>query len=84
MIVVNLDPYITQSGIIQIPLEMLGLKEDQPIYYTDLLNNRKYIWNGREQVCRIEPHQIPAHIFQIYSKVKKNKTLIILCENNER
>jgi len=65
LMVVNLDPYHTQSGWIQLPLESLGLKPDQSYQLHDLLNDSQYTWWGEFNYVELNPHVSPAHLFWI-------------------
>ncbi|AFZ19456.1 alpha-1,4-glucan--maltose-1-phosphate maltosyltransferase [Allocoleopsis franciscana] len=65
LMVVNLNPYHTQSGWIHLPLESLGIKPDQPYQVHDLLNNAQYTWEGGSNYVELNPHITPAHLFWI-------------------
>jgi starch synthase (maltosyl-transferring) len=65
LMVVNLDPHHTQSGWINLPLESLGLKPDQPYQVHDLLNDAQYTWSGEFNYVELNPQVTPAHIFWI-------------------
>lgn len=65
LMVVNLDPFHTQSGWIYLPLESLGFKPDQPYQLDDLLNDAQYTWSGEFNYIELNPHITPGHIFWI-------------------
>jgi starch synthase (maltosyl-transferring) len=65
LMVVNLNPYHTQSGWVYLPLESLGIKPDQPYQLHDLLNNAQYTWEGEYNYVELNPHITPAHLFWI-------------------
>lgn len=65
LMVVNLDPYYTQSGWLFLPLESLGLKPDQPYQVHDLLNDAQYTWSGAFNYVELNPQVSPAHIFWV-------------------
>jgi len=71
LVVVNLDPAHTQSGWVRIPLEELGIHPQQPYLVHDLLSEEKYIWHGERNFVQIDPHAVPAHIFRIRKRMKR-------------
>lgn len=71
IIVVNLDPYHTQTGFLTIPLEKLGIDETMPYLVDDLLTLERYIWQGRRQFIKLNPHLSPAHLFKVRPKMRK-------------
>lgn len=71
VMVVNLDPYHTQSGWVTLPLERLGLDTRQPYLVHDLLGNDRYIWEGERNYVELNPQVIPANILRIRKKLKR-------------
>lgn len=67
LVVVNLDPYHTQSGWLRIPADELGLDKHKPYQVHDLLNDQQYIWQGERNYIELNPHKASAHIFRIKS-----------------
>jgi len=65
IIAVNMDVYNTQSAMVKIPLEKLGLRADQPYSVTDLLSGSKYRWQGEWNFIELNPYAMPAHIFRV-------------------
>lgn len=65
LVVVNLSPYHTHSGWVQLDLEPLGLDPDHPFQVQDLLTNAYYRWDGARNYIEINPYSSPAHIFRI-------------------
>ncbi len=63
--VVNLDPHHAQEGWVHLPLDKLGLSEEQPFGVHDLLGDERYVWQGRDNYVRLDPHVLPAHIFSV-------------------
>lgn len=70
-VVVNLDPYHVQSGWIKVPIDIYGISADQPYLAHDLLSDDKYIWQGEKNYVELNPRIIPAHIFKIRKRLKK-------------
>jgi starch synthase (maltosyl-transferring) len=68
--VVNLDPYDTQSGWTQLDLGALGLDDAGAYQVHDLLGGARYTWQGANNFVRLDPHVLPAHVFQIHPRVR--------------
>ena len=71
LVVVNLNPFHTQSGWIKIPLSTLGIDPKQPYLVHDLLSDDKYIWQGESNYVEINPLISPAHIFRVRKRLKQ-------------
>jgi starch synthase (maltosyl-transferring) len=71
IIVVNLDPFHTQSGWVRIPVKELGLGEHQPYMVHDLIGDDKYIWEGARNFVQIDPQVMPGNIFRVRKKLKR-------------
>jgi starch synthase (maltosyl-transferring) len=71
LIVVNMDPHHVQSGWVDLPVDQLGIPDDQPFMVHDLLGDAKYIWKGSRNFVELDPHLLPAHIFRIHGSLKK-------------
>ena len=71
LIVVNLDPYHTQSGWVEVPVNTFGIGTDQPYMVHDLLTNDKYIWHGEKNYVELRLNPIPAHILKIRKRLKR-------------
>lgn len=68
--VVNLDPRHTQSGMVTLPLDALGLDGDRSYQAHELLSGARYLWNGPRNFVEINPHAIPAQIFRFRRRVR--------------
>ncbi len=71
LIVVNLDPFHTQSGWVRFPLKEFGMGSDQPYLVHDLISDDKYIWQGERNYVELNPHILPARIFKIRKRLKR-------------
>lgn len=71
LVVVNLDPYHTQSGWVTVPIRELGILPDQPYLVHELLTNDKYIWHGERNYVELNPAVSPAHILRVRRRMKK-------------
>jgi len=73
LIVVNVDPFHTQSGWVKLPLDELQIQPDQQILVYDLLSTDKYFWQGPQNYVELNPHVLPVHIFKVYRKRKREQ-----------
>lgn len=73
VVVVNLSPYYTHSGWIDLDLEALGLDAGQTYQVHDLLSDARYLWSGNRQYVELNPHAIPAHIFRIRHRMRRER-----------
>ncbi len=65
LMVVNIDPYNTQSGSVSLHLESLGLDPHQPYQVYDLLTDNQYTWSGEHNYVELNPYIMPAHVFWV-------------------
>lgn len=74
LVVVNLDPYYTQSGWVDLPLDTLGLDPNRAYQMHDLLTDARYLWHGSHNYVELNPQSIPAHIFCIrrYARTERD------------
>jgi starch synthase (maltosyl-transferring) len=73
LVVVNLDPNHAQSAWVDLKLETLGLERDQPFQVHDLLTGGRYLWHGSRNFVRLDPQQVPAHIFRVRRRVRTER-----------
>jgi starch synthase (maltosyl-transferring) len=71
VVVVNLDPYHTQSGMVDLPLDAFHLDSGQPYQMHDLLTDARYIWQGSRNYVELDPQRLPAHIFCVRRRVRR-------------
>jgi starch synthase (maltosyl-transferring) len=65
LVVVNLDFQHTQSGWVDLSLPALGLKANASYQVQDLLTEARYRWLGARNYVQLDPHILPAHLFQV-------------------
>ncbi len=65
LVAVNTDPYHTQWGNIDLNLEALGIKPDQPFQVHDLLTDLRFRWQGDHATVGLDPGSLPAHVFAV-------------------
>ncbi len=71
LIVVNLDPFHIQSGWVKFPLAEFEIDSEQPYLVHDLISDDKYIWQGERNYVELNPHILPARIFRIRKRLKR-------------
>jgi starch synthase (maltosyl-transferring) len=64
LVVINLDAYNMQQGMLQLPLSDLGVWHGHHIKVTDLITDYTYDWNEEWNFVRLHP-AMPFHIFKI-------------------
>lgn len=70
LVVVNLDPYHTQSGWVELPAdEYVG--DSSGLYQMhDLLTGARFVWHGRHNYIELDPRYSPAHIFRLRRHIR--------------
>ncbi|MGI0090155.1 MAG: alpha-1,4-glucan--maltose-1-phosphate maltosyltransferase, partial [Nitrososphaerales archaeon] len=63
LVAVNLDPFLTHSGTVKVPLRDLGIDLSEPYKVKDLITGNEYHWRGESNYVRIDPSVEPAHVF---------------------
>lgn len=71
LVVVNLDPFHPQAGWLHVPIKAFGLAPDQPYLSHDLLSDDKYIWHGERNHIQLDPNVLPAHIFKVRKRLRR-------------
>lgn len=70
LVVVNLNPYYTHSGWVELELQALGLDQEHSYQVHDLLSDSRYLWHGSRNYVEINPHIVPAHIFRVNRRLR--------------
>ncbi|HKI00371.1 MAG TPA: alpha-1,4-glucan--maltose-1-phosphate maltosyltransferase [Thermoanaerobaculia bacterium] len=65
LVAVNLDAHQPQAAWLELDLEALGLAPDEPFEVHDLLTGARYPWHGSRNFVRLDPNQVPAHVFRV-------------------
>jgi len=68
--VVNLDPHHKQSGWVELPMDVLGLRDRRDFQVHDLITGQRFLWNGPRNYVELDPQVMPAHIFRLRRHVK--------------
>jgi starch synthase (maltosyl-transferring) len=71
--VVNLDPHQPQSGWVDLDVDALKLDGEQPYQVHDLLSEQRYIWRGRHNYVMLDPKRLPAHVFRLRRRVRREQ-----------
>ncbi|PIQ95900.1 MAG: alpha-1,4-glucan--maltose-1-phosphate maltosyltransferase [Nitrospinae bacterium CG11_big_fil_rev_8_21_14_0_20_56_8] len=73
LVVVNLDPFHTQSGWLHLDCRVLGLDATGSYQAHDLLSDSRYLWHGSRNFVELNPGVCPAHIFLIRRRIHTEK-----------
>lgn len=68
--VVSLDPYHAHHGWTSLDLDALGLAPDQEFQVHDVIGGATYQWRGAYNYVELNPHVLPAHVFQVRGRVR--------------
>jgi starch synthase (maltosyl-transferring) len=71
--VVNVDPHHTQTGMVTLPLEALGIDRDRSYQAHELLSGARYIWNGPRNYIELNPYSTPAQIFRFRRRIRSER-----------
>ncbi len=63
--VVNLDPFLVQTGWVDLDLDVLGLGPSDTFEVYDLLADHSYRWRGSRNYVALRPAEMPAHVFRV-------------------
>ncbi len=70
LVAVNLDPYHTHSGWLQLPLETFGLDPEQSFQMHDLISDARFLWQGEYNYIELNPQVMPVHIFRLRKRLR--------------
>ncbi len=65
LVAVNLDPFEPHRARIRLPLEPLGIGQDERFQAHELITDRRHLWKGAEQTLLLDPREEPAAIFRL-------------------
>ena len=71
--VVNLDPYNTQSGWLELDLDALEIDAERTYQVHDLLSDQRYQWRGRRNYLILDPQRMPAHVFRLRRHLRSER-----------
>ena len=64
LIIISLDEYHTQQGMLQVPLQDLGIGNGHHLRVTDLITEITYDWYDEWNFVKLNP-STPFHIFKL-------------------
>src|SRR5438067_10699100 len=67
--VVNVDPHHVQRGMVNLPLEELGLDRERSFQAHELISGARYLWNGPRNFVELNPRSMPGQIFRFLRRV---------------
>jgi len=73
LVVVNVDPHHVQDGWIEVPLEELGIRDQDTFQAHDLLGEGRYLWHGPRNYVRLDPQSSPAQVFRLRRRVRTER-----------
>ncbi|MGH7194694.1 MAG: alpha-1,4-glucan--maltose-1-phosphate maltosyltransferase, partial [Candidatus Saccharimonadales bacterium] len=73
LVVVNVDPYHTHSGWVEVPAARRETAPDKPYQVHDLLSDARYLWHGDRNYVELNPQIVPAHIFRVRRWVRSER-----------
>ena len=65
LVVANVDPHRAHEGMVNVPLSLIGRSPDEAYAVQDLLTGARYVWRGARNYVRLDPAQLPGHVFRI-------------------
>ena len=65
LMAVNMDPFQAQEAVLHIPIDEIGLKDDETYQLHELLTDTRHLVKGRTYSLRLDPQTEPAAIFAI-------------------
>ena len=65
LVVVNLNPYHWEEGMLSLDLDALGLDSWATFKVHDLISDETFEWQGSQSYIRLDPFHEPAHVFRV-------------------
>lgn len=66
LVAINLDPHAVQEAEIEVPLWEWKLPDHAAMAVQDLTGGNSFIWQGKTQRIRLDPHVLPYAIWRIH------------------
>ncbi|NBC83744.1 MAG: DUF3416 domain-containing protein [Bacteroidetes bacterium] len=73
LVVVNLDPYHTHHGWVDLNLDALEMDTEHSFQVHDMLGGAYFLWHGAHNYVELNPGIMPAHIFILRRKVRTER-----------
>jgi starch synthase (maltosyl-transferring) len=71
LVLINMDPYAHQVGRFSLPLGQLKIPARQSYLAHELLTDTRLFWQGENHAVTIDPDRMPAQIYRIQRRVKR-------------
>ena len=65
LVAVNTDPLNVQEDMVHVPIEDMGIDDDEPYVVHDLLTGRAIHWRGSRNYVRLDPAEQPGHLLLV-------------------
>ena len=65
LVIVNVDPAHKQSGWVTVDLSAFGLSDTESYEVHDLLDDRRFVWQGRRNYVELNPAVTAGHVFAV-------------------
>jgi starch synthase (maltosyl-transferring) len=73
LVVVNLDPYHSHAGWIDLNLQAMSIEPGETYQAHDLLTDSRYAWQGDRAFVQLDPGVVPAHVFRIRRRIRTER-----------
>jgi len=73
VVVLNLDPYQAQMGLLHLPLEDLEISERRPFLAHELLRDSRQVWHGPTRFVTVDPASSPACVFRLRRHLRREE-----------
>jgi starch synthase (maltosyl-transferring) len=65
LVAVNTDPASVQESMVHVPIDAMGIDDDEPYVVRDLLTGARYTWRGARNYVRLDPAVQPGHLLLV-------------------
>jgi starch synthase (maltosyl-transferring) len=65
LVAIGLDPNFSHDADIEVPLWEFGMDDNGSVEVEDLVRGHRFVWQGKMQRIRIDPHEMPFSIWRI-------------------
>jgi len=65
LVAVTTDPHHVQDTMVHVPIHEMGIDDEQPYVVHDLLTGARYTWRGVRNYVRLDPADLPGHVFVV-------------------
>jgi starch synthase (maltosyl-transferring) len=76
LVAVNLDPRRPQATMVDVPIDAMGIGEDETYVVEDLLTGARYSWRGRRNFVLLDPGHEPGHVLKVARTAGRPRPLL--------